>query len=70
MKNKVYAPVKQSNEQYDEDRIVYDGGDPIEDAEEAAVAAVKGHIEKQDLEGIAPDREEEIAKAAQRREPE
>ncbi|MFD1956775.1 hypothetical protein ACFSL6_22010 [Paenibacillus thailandensis] len=68
--NKVYAPVKHRNEQYDESRIVYDGNDSIEDAEEAAVAAVKGHIERQDLEGVEADAEEEIAKAGQRREQE
>ncbi|WP_248924780.1 hypothetical protein [Paenibacillus hamazuiensis] len=52
MENKdVYAPVSYKNEQYDSRNIVEDGNDPIDDAAEDAMAAIKGHIEKQDQEG-------------------
>ncbi|WP_170143698.1 hypothetical protein [Paenibacillus flagellatus] len=47
----VFAPVNMKNEQYDNRRIVEDGSDPIQSAEEDAMAAIKGHIEKQDREG-------------------
>lgn len=47
----VYAPVNAKNDDYDSSKIVEDGKDPIQSAEEDAVAAIKGHIEKQDLEG-------------------
>ncbi|AJY75729.1 hypothetical protein [Paenibacillus beijingensis] len=47
----IYAPVTNRNDRYDESRIVEDGTDPIDDSEEDAIAAVKGHIEKQDWEG-------------------
>ena len=50
-KTDVYAPVKQANESYSELNIVEDGNDPINSAEEDAVAAFKGHIERQDGEG-------------------
>lgn len=49
----VYAPVTNRNDRYDDSRIVEDGTDPIDDSVEDAIAAVKGHIEKQDWEGIA-----------------
>lgn len=47
----VYAPVNRKNEQYENRRIVEDGNDPIQSSEEDAIAAIKGHIEKQDREG-------------------
>lgn len=48
----VYAPVNAKNAAYDERRIVdEDGKDPINDTAEDAMAAIKGHIERQDLEG-------------------
>lgn len=47
----VYAPVTATNKKYAEDKIAEDQNDPINSTEEDAVAAVKGHIERQDLEG-------------------
>ncbi|MEF3305247.1 hypothetical protein [Paenibacillus sp. GYB003] len=49
--NEVFAPVKMNNDPYDSRMIAEDGADPIESEEEDAMAAIKGHIEKQDLEG-------------------
>ena len=47
----IHAHVKSRNDQYDESQIVEDGTDPITDPDIDAIAAVKGHIERQDLEG-------------------
>lgn len=62
----VYAPVTNRNDRYDENSIVEDGIDPIDDADEDAIAAIKGHIEKQDLEGRKLDGEESDSKSAMR----
>ncbi|XEC97350.1 hypothetical protein AB6A23_12810 [Paenibacillus tarimensis] len=52
----VYAPVKASNTDYDERKIIDDDNNPINSEAENAMAAIKGHIERQDMEGmdIAP----------------
>ncbi|MDQ1911475.1 hypothetical protein RAC89_13625 [Paenibacillus sp. GD4] len=44
------AFVTNSNEKYDRSRIVEDGTNAIHSPEEDAIAAIKGHIEKQDEE--------------------
>lgn len=49
--NDFFAPVNRKNEQYDNRNIVEDHTDPIQSSEEDAIAAIKGHIEKQDQEG-------------------
>lgn len=47
----IFAPVTSRNEHYDKSRIVVDGNEPIKDPDVDAIAAIKGHIERQDLEG-------------------
>ncbi|RCW48085.1 hypothetical protein [Paenibacillus prosopidis] len=56
-----YVPVTSRNERYDESRIVEDGNEPIKDPDVDAIAAVKGHIERQDLEGTEFGSEEELS---------
>lgn len=57
----IYAPVTSRNERYDKTRIIEDGNDPIEDPDADAIAAVKGHIERQDLEGTEFGSEDELS---------
>ena len=56
----IYANVTSRNDRYDESRIIEDGTDPIENSDVDAIAAVKGHIERQDLEGTEFGSEEEL----------
>lgn len=56
----IYANVTRRNDRYDESRIVEDGTEPIENSDVDAIAAVKGHIERQDLEGTEFGSEEEL----------
>lgn len=56
----IYANVTRRNDRYDESRIIEDGTDPIENSDVDAIAAVKGHIERQDLEGTEFGSEEEL----------
>ncbi|MDF2961320.1 MAG: hypothetical protein K0S39_3055 [Paenibacillus sp.] len=47
-----YAKVQANNNQYSERNIVEDGAtNAIQNSEEEAMAAIKGHIERQDQEG-------------------
>ncbi|CAG7618632.1 hypothetical protein ACFQI7_02870 [Paenibacillus allorhizosphaerae] len=50
--NDIELQVTAKNELYDNRNIVEDGKDVINDSEEDAIAAIKGHIEKQDQEGL------------------
>jgi len=56
----IYANVTSRNDRYDESRIIEDGTEPIENSDVDAIAAVKGHIERQDLEGTEFGSEEEL----------
>lgn len=56
----IYANVTRRNDRYDESRIIEDGTEPIENSDVDAIAAVKGHIERQDLEGTEFGSEEEL----------
>ncbi len=56
----IYANVTRRNDRYDESRIVEDGTEPIENSDVDAIAAVKGHIERQDLEGTEFGSENEL----------
>lgn len=57
----IYAPVESRNNRYDESRIVEEGSNPIQNSDVDAIAAIKGHIERQDLEGTEFGSEEELA---------
>ncbi|KRE44858.1 hypothetical protein [Paenibacillus sp. Soil522] len=56
----IYANVTRRNDRYDESRIVEDGTEPIENSDADAIAAIKGHIERQDLEGTEFGSENEL----------